>query len=242
VLWPDGRRAEILAGMATISVTQAETAPTAAPCSAMLAQALGELAELQFRLGDWTGAYASTLEALRRARAERADRGVATGLARLALIDAGRGWTLSCRQHVRQALYIRQTDRAVEALTREALGILALGRGEADAAIESFRWLADFGAHHPRWSVSAPAWALDLTDAYRLRGGGGDCPAGEEQDEQPLGASAHAPLAFERARADLYRAERGAQTRELKAALRTFQTIGADPWATRARRALGAVA
>jgi hypothetical protein len=221
--------------MATVSVTPTQEMPAAASCSAMLALALGELAELQFRLGDWTRAYASTIESLRRARANGSERGVAADLSRMALIEAGRGWATSCRKHAGEALGLRpdEPDGAAEALTREALGILALGQGDAHAAIESFEWLAEHGGQHPRASMSAPAWALDLAT---LLG-------------QTVGSSAESPLAFERARADLYRGERqpaaGRRSdvgRRLQAALRTFQALGADPWAARARLALEAVA
>jgi tetratricopeptide (TPR) repeat protein len=251
VIWPPGKRGEILARMATVSVTPTAETPAVAPCSATLALALGELAELQFRLGNWTGAYASTLEALRRAGAKGPERGVATGLSRMALIEAGRGRATACREHAREALRLLPDEpgRAVEALTREALGILALGLGDAHAAAESFEWLAEHGPQHPRVSVSAPAWALDLADAYVLRGDRHAAEALATLLDQAPCSSAHSPLAFERARADLYRGERlraagrrGDVRRPLHAALRTFEALGADPWAARARRALGAVA
>jgi tetratricopeptide (TPR) repeat protein len=260
VLWPALRRAQILARMPTVCTPPQVTPPESAPCSAMLAQALAELAELQFRLGDWTGAYASTAEALRRARSDGSRRGVATGLARLALIDAGRGRADDCRRHADEAVRLsgRGESGVVEAMACEALGLLELGLGRAGAAIERLEWVAGLGGEHSRANASAPAWALDLADAYLMRGdpagarralarvvsGSGDL---EALFDRALACSARAPLAFERARATLYRGERrhaGRRNRDgrdrLRASLETFRALGADPWSRRARRALGA--
>lgn len=259
MLWRHGRPTEILGCMATVCVTPRDEHAGGAPCSAMLAQALAELAELQFRLGDWAGAYASTVESLRRA-------GSTAGLSRLALIDAGRGRAAECRRHASEAVQLSAQGEAgaVEALTREALGLLELGSGRTDAAIERLEWVAHLGAEHPRAGTSAAAWALDLADAYLLRG---DTAAarralvrlerrsvracGREELEglfdRALARSAQAPLAFERGRASLYGGERlqaAWRPREanerLRAALHTFRSLGADPWARRACRALAA--
>jgi hypothetical protein len=223
----------------------------------MLAHALAELAELQFRLGDWTGAYASTAEALRRARSDGSERGAAAGLARLALIDAGRGRAEDCRRHTDEALRLcgRGERGVVGAIACEALGLLELGLGRADAAIERLEWVAHLGHEHPRANASAPAWALDLADAHLMRSD----PAGarralaslvpgshsEELEalfDRAVACSARAPLAFERARAALYGGERRGREARLHASLEAFRALGADPWSRRARRALGAAA
>jgi tetratricopeptide (TPR) repeat protein len=252
----------ILARMPTVCIPPQAKPPEGAPCSAMLAQALAELAELQFRLGDWTGAYASTVEGLRRARTDGSERGAATGLARLALIDAGCGRAEDCRRHAREAVRLGGESGVVQATACEALGLLELGQGRADAAIERLEWVAHRGEEHPRANASAPAWALDLADAYLTRGD----PAGargalarivsasgrdelEALFDRALACSARAPLAFERARATLYRGERrhaGRRNREgrdrLRASLEAFRALGADPWSRRARRALESAA
>jgi tetratricopeptide (TPR) repeat protein len=262
VLWPARRRTEILARMATVCIPPQVKHPESPPCTAMLAGALAELAELQFRLGDWTGAYASTVEALRRARSDGSECLAATGLARLALIDAGRGRAEDCRRHADEAVRLnrRGASGVVEAMACEALGLLELGLGRADAAIERLERLAQLRAEHPRAIGSAPAWALDLADAYLMR----DDPAGargalarlvsasgrDELDalfDRALACSASAPLAFERARATLYRGERRHAGRRncdgrdrLRASLEAFRALGADPWSHRARWALEA--
>jgi hypothetical protein len=122
--------------------------------------------------------------------------------------------------------------------------------------------VAHRGEEHPRANASAPAWALDLADAYLMRGD----PSGarralarivsaSDRDEldalfdRALACSARAPLAFERARATLYRGEHrraGRRNREgrdrLRASLEAFCSLGADPWSRRARRALESAA
>jgi tetratricopeptide (TPR) repeat protein len=230
----------------------------------MLARALGELAELQFRLGDWTGAYASTLEALRRARSDGSELGAAAALARLALIDAGRGHADECRRHADEAAALTRhhAGAPVEAMTCEALGLLELGLGRADAAIERLESVARLGDEHPRANTSGPIWALDLSEAYLMRGDpagarralarlGPACAAEGRQAlfDRALACSAHAPLAFERARAALYGGERLRAARRphqagdrLRAALDAFRALGAEPWARRARHALRAAA
>ena len=250
--------------MQTVSIPPQMKPPECSPCSAMLAQALAELAELQFRLGDWTGAYASTVEALRRARSDGSERGAATDLARLALIDAGRGRAEDCRRHAHEAVRLgrRGESGVVQAMACEALGLLGLGLGRADAAIERLEWVAHRGEEHPRANTSAPAWALDLADAYLMRGDPAgarralarlvSAPGGDELEvmfDRALACSARAPLAFERARATLYRGERGHAGRRnrdgrdrLRASLEAFRALGADPWSRRARRALEAEA
>ncbi len=271
--------------MATVSIPPEVRPQESAPCSAMLAQALAELAELQFRLGDWGGAYASTAEALRRARSDGSGRGAATDLARLALIDAGRGRAEDCRRHADEAVRLSRRGETcvVEAIACEAVGLLELGLGRADAAIERLERVAQLSEEHPRANGSAPAWALDLADAYLMR----DDPAGargalarlvsasgrlgafgrpnapfeggsppsngngelEALFDRALARGARAPLAFERARATLYRGERrhaGRRNRDgrdrLRASLEAFRALGADPWSHRARRALEAAA
>jgi tetratricopeptide (TPR) repeat protein len=264
VLWPALRRTPILARMPTVCIPPQVKPPESAPCSAMLAQALAELSELQFRLGDWAGAYASTVEALRRARSDGSERGSATGLARLALIDAGRGRAEDCRRHAHEAVRLsrRGDGGVVQATACEALGLLELGLGRADAAIERLEWVAHRGEEHPRANASAPAWALDLADAYLMRGDPDGArgalarlvsASGRDELEalfdRALACSARAPLAFERARATLYRGERRHAARRnreghdrLRASLEAFRALGADPWSRRACEALEAAA
>ena len=250
--------------MPTTCVPPQVKPPEGAPCSATLAQALTELAELQFRLGDWARAYASTVEVLRRSRSEGSACGATAGLTRLAHIDAGRGRAEDCTRHAAEAVRVsrRGETGAVHAMACEALGLLELGLGHAGAAIERLEWIAQSGEKHPRANTSTPTWALDLVDAYLLQGD----PAGARRTLARLGAvsgpgelgalfdraiacSAHAPLAFERARTNLYGGERLRAARRpheagerIRAALETFDALGADPWSRRARRALGAVA
>jgi hypothetical protein len=134
--------------------------------------ALAELAELEFRLGDWVAAYESALEALRSARSAALPREVMNSLAWLALIEAGLGHAQACRSHAAEAVRLagELADRPVEALAGEAVGLLELGLGRVDVAIERLESVARICHEHPRAGRRAVAWAPDLADARLRRG------------------------------------------------------------------------
>lgn len=134
--------------------------------------AFAELAELEHRLGDWPAAHASALESLRAAQSAGLGVEVMTSLARLASIEAGLGRSSDCRRHAAQAIELSRHHgcKAVEALAGEAVGLLELGLGRIDAAIERLEHVARICAEHPDARAAATSWAHDLAEAYVRRG------------------------------------------------------------------------
>ncbi len=134
--------------------------------------AFAELAELEHRLGDWPAAHASALESLRAAQSAGLGVEVMTSLARLASIEAGLGRSSDCRRHAAQAIELsgHHGCKAVEARAGEALGLLELGLGRIDAAIERLEQVARICAEHPDARAAATSWTHDLAEAYLRRG------------------------------------------------------------------------
>ena len=126
-----------------------------------LARALGVLADLEFRLGDWRAAHDAASEALEGARAAALRHEALCGLTRLALIEAGMGRADDCRAHAGEAdvLAAELEDRPMEALAGEAIGLLELGLGRLDAAIERLELVGRIGGG------CTVGWAADLADA-----------------------------------------------------------------------------
>jgi tetratricopeptide (TPR) repeat protein len=137
-----------------------------------LSRALAELAELEYRLGDWPAAYMSAVESLRTARFAGLEQETMSSLVHLALVEAGLGRADACRRHATQAIELsrRQGNKAVEANACEAVGFLELGLGQIDAAIERLNRAALICAEHPSAWTSAVTWAQDLADACVRRG------------------------------------------------------------------------
>jgi hypothetical protein len=239
-----------------------------------LSPALGALAELEFRLGDWAAAHQAASEALRGARLAALDREIRLGLTRLAVIEAGMGRSGDCRAHADEATRRGSTagDWPVRALAGEALGLLELGLGRFDAAVERLGTVERICRAHPEAGGCAVTWPGDLADALvRL---------GDHAEARRLVAGAQPTPALERARATL--APRGAFGRlfkrslelcvwsrqpfelgrtelcfgerlrhagragearpHLETALAVFEELGARPWAARARDQLMAAA
>jgi tetratricopeptide (TPR) repeat protein len=146
--------------------------PRLARSASTLCTPLGELAELEFRLGDWAGAHESALEALGSARAAALPREVMGGLVRVALIEAGLGDEQACRTHAAEAVHLggRLIDPPAEALAGEALGLLELGLGRVYAAIEQLESAGRICREHPRAGTQALAWPSDLAEARVRRG------------------------------------------------------------------------
>jgi hypothetical protein len=153
--------------MKSVLEVPAPSAPT--HCGA-LARALGELAELEFRLGDWAGAYASMAASLRTARACGLREQTARALTGLAQIDAASGRSGECRAHAGEAMRLSRGGCAARAMASHAIGFLELGMGRPTAAIE---WLEPVSvALAGQLDACAPAAAcnLDLAEACVLRG------------------------------------------------------------------------
>jgi tetratricopeptide (TPR) repeat protein len=239
-----------------------------------LSLALGALAELEFRLGDWASAHEAAVEALRGARRAGLAHEIRCGLTRLAVIEAGMGREQACRSHAGEAMRLSHAaaDWPMQALAGEAIGLLELGLGQLDSAIEQLEAVERICQAHPEARDCAVGWAADLADALVRRG--------DRAGARRLLGSAESSAALERARAmlaphrtfsrifrrtlelcawsretfELGRTELcfGERLREacrtdearghLETALGVFDELGAEPWAERARRELAAAA
>jgi hypothetical protein len=134
-----------------------------------LSPALGALAELEFRLGDWAAAYESAGEALRCAVL---DREIRCGLTRLAVIEAGTGRAQECRGHAGEAMRLAAAagDWPMQALAGEALGLLELGLGRIEAAVDRLESVGRTCRAHPEAGACAVTWVAELADARARRG------------------------------------------------------------------------
>jgi tetratricopeptide (TPR) repeat protein len=137
-----------------------------------LSRALGELAELEYRLGDWPAACMSAVESLRAAKRAGLDEETMAALVHLALVEAGLGRADACRRHAAEAIELSRQHGsvAVEANACEVVGLLELGLGRIDVAIESLNRVALICAEHPSAWISAVTWAQDLVEACVRRG------------------------------------------------------------------------
>jgi tetratricopeptide (TPR) repeat protein len=162
-----------------------------------LSPALGALAELEFRLGDWASAHEAAVEALRSARRSGPDLEIRCGLTRLAVIEAGMGREQDCRRHAAEAmrLAVATADWPMQALAGEALGLLELGLGRLDAAVTRLEAVERICRDHPEAGGYAVSWAADLADALVRRG--------DAAGARRLLGSSDTTAALERARATL---------------------------------------
>jgi tetratricopeptide (TPR) repeat protein len=179
----------------------------APPClSSTLSPALGALAELEFRLGDWPAAHEAAHAALGGARRDHQPHELPCALTRLAVIEAAMGRAPECRAHAGEAMRLAAAtaDRPMEALAGEALGLLELGLGRLDPAIERLEAVARLCSSHPAARGQALRWAADLADARVRRGdreGARRALGGPEPTRRGAGCAEVAAL--ERARAML---------------------------------------
>ena len=241
-----------------------------------MSSAFAELAELEYRLGDWPAAHASALESLRASQTAGLDQEAMASLVRLACIEAGLGRAEDCRSHAAQATDLsrgQSASTAIEAMAGEAVGFLELGLDRVDPAIDRLERVAELSAQDPGPCASATTWASDLAEAYlrrgdrrsaeralaRLTNGSSSVTPGLERSaamlagdhayerlfRRSLAWSARAQQPFESARTQLCFGERLHRSGRLQeasarvtAALDSFTSLGARPWAVRARRLL----
>lgn len=139
-----------------------------------LPQSLIELAELDFRVGRWVPALAGAYEALAlfEETGQRAELGVAE--ATTARMEAVLGRDDECRRRAGAGFDADAESGLLLAsvLSGAALGLLALGRGDPEAAIVALapveRIVRESGLGEP-WLVQ---WAPDLVEAYGHAGRG----------------------------------------------------------------------
>ncbi len=137
-----------------------------------MSSAFAELAELEYRLGDWLAAHASALESLRASQTAGLDQETMASLVRLACIEAGLGRAEDCRRHAAEAIELsrRSANTAIEAMAGEAVGFLELGLDRVDSAIDHLERVAELSARDPEACAPATTWATDLAEAYVRRG------------------------------------------------------------------------
>lgn len=248
----------------------------------VLPSALTALADADFHLGDWSGAYAAAGEALSLAEEVGQRIQLADGLARLAQIEAARGDETACREHGTRALDLagRLQAGSISAVAAGALALLELGLGRPHDAIAQLLGTGRAADGAEVAGSGFATWATDLAEAQvragqtdqanatlgmleaRARDAGNSSElAAAARVRGILAADAHyrecftealhrheqAPLPFEIARTQLCygqrlrRNNRPSEARNLlRAALLTFERLGAVPWARQARHELQA--
>ena len=137
----------------------------------MLPYTLVGLAELDFRTGGWARAYANAAEAVTLARETQQPVSLAFALACLARIEAAQGRHEDCREHAAEAFgFAAGGAGSVVVYAAAALGLLELGTGRIEEAIEHLsRVRTSVGTHglvHP----NVIQWAPDLIEALARAG------------------------------------------------------------------------
>jgi len=132
-----------------------------------LPYALSVLADLDFRTGNWAAAYAAATEAVRLADETNQITTLAFSLGCLARLEAAQGREPDCRAHSERALTIAYPRvGAVVALAGSGLGLLELGLGDVDRAMEQLEALARRAAEHGLKEPGVIQWAPDLIETY----------------------------------------------------------------------------
>ena len=133
-----------------------------------LSTALCELAQLEFRLGDWWSAHSCARQALEMARSRGREHEAMHALARLAAIEAGRGDAGECRRHAAEATWLSRAldEPPVEALAMEALGFLELGLGRPGEAVRCLENVRGLWRTSRQARSLAAEWPLHLADAH----------------------------------------------------------------------------
>jgi DNA-binding CsgD family transcriptional regulator len=148
-----------------VDAARAESSPGALP------YALAIASELDFRTGNWAGAYAQAAEALRLAQDTGHANGLAFSLVGLARVEAAQGREAECRAHAGRTMQLAAFGvRAMVVYSSAVLGHLELALGRSAEAIEHLEQVAR-GVE--RQGIGEPAvvpWAADLVEAL-LRAG-----------------------------------------------------------------------
>jgi DNA-binding CsgD family transcriptional regulator len=132
-----------------------------------LPYALSVLSDLDFRTGNWAAAYAAATEAVGLGDETDQVTTLAFSLGCLARIEAAQGRQDDCRAHSERALAIASPRvGAVVALAGSGLGLLELGLGRLDAALEQLEPLARRTAEHGLNEPGVIQWAPDLIETY----------------------------------------------------------------------------
>jgi DNA-binding CsgD family transcriptional regulator len=128
---------------------------------------LGIQSQLQFRVGRWRAAYAGAEEATRLATDTGQVALVAYTSGVLAEVEAGMGIEDQARAHAAATMAIADPVEApaIGMYARSALGLLELGRGRAEEAVEPLRWCADASGRMGLREPNVHRWAPNLVEA-----------------------------------------------------------------------------
>jgi DNA-binding CsgD family transcriptional regulator len=143
----------------------------------VLPQALGIASELHYRTGRWSDARACAAESIR--LAEEAKQANLYGLFFLARMDAVQGPAEECRQLSRRALdkARRHGAECMSLYVGHTLGLLALGAGRNDEAIEHLERVRRLPVAAELLEPAVVPWAFDLVEAYARSGRGAEAAA-----------------------------------------------------------------
>ena len=132
----------------------------------MLPLALASLSEADFRLGRWAPAYAAAAQSA--ALADDTGGDSMNGLTRLAYVEAATGRAEECRRHGERVLEIAEERGADSMITLAgtALGLLELGLGRYEAAIERLEPTGRFSIERGLILPGVAPWAQELAEAY----------------------------------------------------------------------------
>ena len=132
----------------------------------MMPLALAGLSDADFRLGRWAPAYATAAQSAALADDMRGD--TMNGLTRLAYVEAATGRAEECRRHGERVLEIAEERgaRSMITLAGSALGLLELGLGRYEAAIERLEPTGRFTVERGLELPGVASWAQDLAEAY----------------------------------------------------------------------------
>ena len=132
----------------------------------MLPLALSGLADADFRLGRWPPAYAAAAQST--ALADDTGGDPMNGLTQLAYVEAATGRAEDCRRHGERALEIAEERGAgaIISMAGTALGLLELGLGRYEAAIERLEPTGRFSVERGLDLPGVAPWAQDLAEAY----------------------------------------------------------------------------
>jgi ATP/maltotriose-dependent transcriptional regulator MalT len=128
-------------------------------------------AELDFRTGLWTQAYANAAEAVTLARETEQPVAHAFALACLARVEAAVGRIADCRQHATEAFDLAEGGAgSVVVYAAAALGLLELGAGRVEEAMVHLTRVRTATEGHGLLHPTVIQWAPDLVEALARAG------------------------------------------------------------------------
>jgi DNA-binding CsgD family transcriptional regulator len=132
-----------------------------------LPYALSVLSDLDFRTGNWAAAYAEATEAVRIADETNQTTTLGFSLGLLSRLEAALGREEDCRAHAAEAMAISYPHvGAVVAFSGSGLGLLELGLGRTEQAVDQLGQLVRRVGEHGLEEPGVIQWAPDLIESY----------------------------------------------------------------------------